>query len=132
MGCPLQRVHILTEWRRSYVGGGKWRSAALLHILLLHKRNYFVSPSVLNFWYLSYREFQRRSGYEDVIFGCEYRNFDDFLKFCCAVSCFKMICNSGDQLEHSLSAATSQEDHVLLTCTRRSFHVNLHTKIILL
>ena len=46
---------------------------------------------------------ERRSGYEDVIFGCEYRNFDDCLKFCRAVSCFKMICNFGDQPEYPLS-----------------------------
>ena len=39
-----------------------------------------------------------------VILGSEYRNFD-CLKFCCAVSCFKMICKSGDQPEYPLSIA---------------------------
>ena len=53
---------------------------------------------------------ERRSGYEDVIFGCECRNFDDCLKFCRAVSCFKMICNFGDQPEYPLSKVTSSHE----------------------
>ena len=46
---------------------------------------------------------ERRSGYEDVIFGCEYRSLMIGRSFVDAVSRFKMVCNSGDQPEYPLS-----------------------------
>ena len=40
---------------------------------------------------------ERRSGYQDVNFGCGHRNLMIVRSYVDAVSCFKMICNSGDQ-----------------------------------
>ena len=52
---------------------------------------------------------ERRSGYEDVIFGCEHRSLMIRRSFVDAVSRFKMICNSEDQPEYPLSTAYSMQ-----------------------
>ena len=78
----IESLHILHSKRRNII---------LLDISLLHKQGHSVSQLVFGVFLNRISAEERRSGYEDVNFGCGHRNLVIVRSFVNAVSCPKLF-----------------------------------------